>query len=77
MNDGSPPFPTKEELKRLIADRERDLDRLALKYQPRWQMDANDEVWDRARKRERKIVRLQTRLDKAARRFESDFDQSS
>lgn len=77
VDDDRPPFPTKEELKQLIADRERDLDRLAPKYQPRWMIDADDAVWERMRQRERKIIRLETRLDKATRRFETDFDQTS
>lgn len=72
-----PPFPTSEELKELIEDREKDLDKLELKYTPRWQMDLDDEVWRQARLRERKITRMTTRLDKATRQFENDFDRQS
>ena len=72
-----PSFPTSDELKELIAERDKDLDRLELKYTPRWQLDINDEVYARARLRERKIRRQTTRLEKAARKLEQDFDWNS
>lgn len=77
MSKPHPPFPTTTELRQLIADREKALDHLEQKYKPRWALDRNDEALEAHRKRERKITRQTTRLDKATRKFETDFDMSS
>lgn len=77
MSDKKPTVTTKEELKALIADRANDHQHPDLTYQPNWMLDASDEIWDRLRKRERKIRRMTTRLDKARKKFENDFDMNS
>lgn len=72
-----PPFPTATELRQLIADRANDPKTAELKLSPPWLLDPEDENRSRIRRRERKINRQTTRLNKATRKMEQEFDQNS
>lgn len=72
-----PPFPTAQELRQLIADRANDPNTAEIRLSPPWLLDPEDENRSHIRRRERKINRQTTRLNKATRKMEQEFDQSS
>ena len=71
-----PAIPTKAELLRLIADRENDPSVAELKHTPRWMLDAEDPVRRHIRRRERRNRYVTTRLDKATRAMEQEWDHN-
>lgn len=70
-------IPTRAELLQLIADRAKDPPIPELTFDPPWMFDAGDEVRKHIRERERRINRLKTRLHKATRDMEQEFDRNS
>lgn len=69
--------PTKAGLQDLIADRDRDLQRRDLQHNPPWIESRDEPPWRHIRERERAIVRVTNRLEKAKRMLDHDFDMSS
>lgn len=72
-----PTIPTKHELLAMIANRRRDLQRQTHDLTPPWAQDRDDPSWQRIRERERKIVRVTNRLEKAKQKLDHDFDMNS
>ena len=78
MSDHKRDIATRRELERLKADRKNDPAVPAYDHPaPSWALDSEDPRRIKMRMRERRIRRLENRLDGAVRKMERDFDQSS
>lgn len=71
------PFPTKEKLLNLIAEREKALSRIMPEHKPSWALDANDARRKQYRTLARASQRTETRLEKATQKLRHDFDWNS